>query len=155
MIKWKASLNKIKTNVNQKKVTPFLWFNQADANPFISFEQESVRNWWWRSDRQCLFDWRHYRPVRCRVRCNPSLSDHWDVGRIDSRCPINIALPADMLATFLTTASQSQTELARSDREPVPIRRATNHMETSKVTTFFDSADMGKRAGIFMAQNRL
>ena len=62
---------------------------------------------------------------------------------------ITSATPAELLAAILAAAPQPRTGPAGSDRGPVPIRPATNHMETTSaiIAAAEDAADMRRRMG--------
>jgi NTE family protein len=59
------------------------------------------------------------------------------------------APPAELLADILAAAPQPRTGPAGSDRGPVPIRPAANHMETTSaiIAAAEDAADMRRRMG--------
>jgi NTE family protein len=62
---------------------------------------------------------------------------------------ITSATPTELLAAILAAAPQPRTGPAGSDRGPVPIRPATNHMETTSaiIAAAEDAADMRRRMG--------
>jgi NTE family protein len=62
---------------------------------------------------------------------------------------ITSATPAELLAAILAAAPQPRTGPAGSDRRPVPMRPATNHMETTSaiIAAAEDAADMRRRMG--------
>jgi NTE family protein len=62
---------------------------------------------------------------------------------------ITSATPAEQLAAILAAAPQQRTGPAGSDRGPVPIRPAKNHMETTSaiIAAAEDAADMRRRMG--------
>ncbi|MGZ4567444.1 MAG: patatin-like phospholipase family protein [Blastococcus sp.] len=62
---------------------------------------------------------------------------------------ITSATPADLLAAILGAAPPPRTGPAGSDRGPVPIRPATNHMERTSaiIAAAEDAADMRRRLG--------
>ena len=62
---------------------------------------------------------------------------------------ISGATPAELLADILATASQPRTGRAGSDRGPVPIRPATNHIERASaiIAASENAADMRRRMG--------
>lgn len=62
---------------------------------------------------------------------------------------ITSATPAKLLAAILADTPLPRTEPARSDRGPVPISPATNHMETTGaiIAAAKDAADMRRKMG--------
>jgi NTE family protein len=62
---------------------------------------------------------------------------------------ITSGTPTELLAAILAAAPQPRTGPAGSDRGPVPIRPATNHMETTSaiIAAAEDAADMRRRMG--------
>ena len=62
---------------------------------------------------------------------------------------ITSATPAELLADILADASQPRTGPAGSDRGPVPMRPATNHMERTGaiIAAAEDATDMRRRMG--------
>ena len=68
---------------------------------------------------------------------------------------ITSATPAELLADILAAAPRPRTGPAGSDRGPVPIRPATNHMETTSaiIAAAEDAADMRRRMGAWALES--